>query len=137
MARFTLDQSASMLPLVQVIADEIVERRKARRRASQIRDDLESVTTPEGLSSALAELDATIFAHDEGIAHATHELELMGLVLLRLNPLTIHFPGKTRTSNVVFCWQEGETKLCHGHAVGEEEEPRRPLKVRVIDSHKS
>ena len=54
MARFTLDQSASMLPLVQTIADEIVERRRARRHASQIRDDLESVSTPEGLTGALA-----------------------------------------------------------------------------------
>ena len=79
---------------------------------------------------------AIILDHDIGIERASHEVECLGLSLLRQNPLTIHFPGRTRTGSVVFCWQEGEDSVCHGHAVGEEEEPRRPLKVRIIDTHK-
>jgi hypothetical protein len=49
---------------------------------------------------------------------------------MRMNPVTIHFPGISRNDKLVFCWQEGEKTLCHGHAVGEEEDPRRPLRVR-------
>ena len=136
MTQFTLDQSAALLPLVRTIAGEVVERRGEKHRLGRIRDELESANSPEGLTSSLADLDARIFEHDTAIRDSVEEIEGLGLTLLRLNPLTIHFPGRTRTGNVVFCWQEGEDSLCHGHALGEEEEPRRPLKVRVVDAPK-
>ena len=137
MASFTLDQCSALLPLVGAIADEIVERRSEKHRLVRLRDRLEGAASPEGLTASLAELDARIFELDRGLSTSTDELEGLGLKLLRLNPLTIHFPGRTRTGEVVFCWQEGEHSVCHGHAVGEEEEPRRPLKVRVVDAPKS
>ena len=137
MAHFTLDQCTALLPLVGAIADEIVERRSEKHRLVRLRDRLEEHESPEGLTSSLAELDARIYELDTGLTTATGEIEGLGLKLLRLNPLTIHFPGRTRNGEVVFCWQEGERSVCHGHAVGEEEEPRRPLKVRVVDVPKS
>jgi hypothetical protein len=33
------------------------------------------------------------------------------------------------TTEVVFCWQEGESSVCFGHPMGEEEHQRRPLRV--------
>jgi hypothetical protein len=33
----------------------------------------------------------------------------------------------------VFCWQSGEEGITHGHPVGEEEDPRRPLRLRSAD----
>ncbi len=137
MARYTLDQSTTILPLVKTIAQEFVERREQRRLLIRERELLSNAATPEGLNLSLTELDANIFNHSNGIARANEELEELGLQVLRQQPLTIHFPGRTRTGNVVFCWQEGEESLCHGHAVGEEEEPRRPLQVRIIDTHKT
>ena len=137
MARYTLDQSTTILPLVKTIAQEFVERREQRRLLIRERELLSNAATPEGLNLSLTELDANIFSHSNGIARANEELEELGLQVLRQQPLTIHFPGRTRTGNVVFCWQEGEDSLCHGHAVGEEEEPRRPLQVRIIDTHKT
>ncbi len=137
MARYTLDQSTTILPLVKTIAQEFVERREQRRLLIRERELLSNAATPEGLNLSLTELDANIFSHSNGIARANEELEELGLQVLRQQPLTIHFPGRTRTGNVVFCWQEGEESLCHGHAVGEEEEPRRPLQVRIIDTHKT
>lgn len=137
MARFTLDQTTALLPLVKAVAKEIVERRTARRHLVRSRDVLEAAQLTGSQASeqrpSLAALDARIIEHDEGLARSQQELESFGLTILRLNPLTIHFPGHTRTGNVVFCWQENEETVCHGHAVGEEEEPRRPLKVKVID----
>lgn len=137
MARYTLDQSTTILPLVKTIAQEFVERREQRRLLIRERELLRNAATPEGLKLSLTELDTTIFNHSNGLARANEELEELGLEVLRQQPLTIHFPGRTRTGNVVFCWQEGEDNLCHGHAVGEEEEPRRPLQVRIIDTHKT
>jgi hypothetical protein len=132
-ATFTLDEANSYLPLVRAIAEEITERRKLRHRLTRERERLESAATPEGLTLALSDLDARIFEQDQGLEHAQQELRDLGLVVLRTNPLTVHFPGETRNSQVVFCWQEGERVVCHGHAVGEEQEPRRPLKVRITE----
>lgn len=137
MARYSLDQSTAILPLVKAIAREFVDRRSRRRMLARIRDELERSVTPEGLDRSLTDLNAVIFEHTSAIARANTELEDLGLTVLRQQPLTIHFPGRTRTGNVVFCWQEDEDSLCHGHAIGEEEDPRRPLQVRIIDTHKT
>ena len=131
--KFTLDEANSHLGLVRAISTEITERRKLRRHLVRQREQLEAAATPEGLTLALSDLDARIFEHDQALDRCQQELRDLGLVVLRTNPLTVHFPGETRNSQVVFCWQEGEQSVCHGHAVGEEQEPRRPLKVRVTD----
>ncbi len=132
-ATFTLDEANSHLPLVRAIATEIMERRKLRRRLTREREGLEAAATPEGLTLALSDLDARIFEQYQGQQSGHKELGEIGHLVLRTNPLTVHFPGETRNSQVVFCWQEGERSVCHGHAIGEEQEPRRPLKVRITD----
>ena len=48
------------------------------------------------------------------------------------NPLTVHIPGQSRSGPVVFCWEEGEDSVCFGHPLGEEQEARRPLKLKAI-----
>ncbi len=128
----SLDHANRLLPLVKGIAAEVIERRKLRQELSNVREALEKARSPEGLTRALADLDARIYEQDESMCFCQRELSVLGLGVLKLEPLTIHFPGKTSTAKVVFCWQEGENRLCHGHPVGEEEEPRRPLKVRVV-----
>ena len=65
-----------------------------------------------------------------GLREALLELETLGGSILRLNPLTVHLPGATRSGEIVFCWQAGEEHICHGHLPGQEDEPRRPLRVR-------
>jgi len=128
--RFSLQEASSMLPLVKAIARELVERRALRWELLRTRRLLEESRSPEGLGQAMAELDSQIVGHNEAIDRAQAELEHLGLTILRTNPLTVHFPGQTKTGEVVFCWQEGEDSLCHGHPIGHEEDPRRPLKLR-------
>lgn len=137
--RYTLKEANEVLKLVRVIAAEMLERRNERRRLARRRDQLETAETPEGLRSELAELDARIWEHDEALYNCKHELEDLGLTVLRTNPLTVHIPGRSLPANsritsaksqdVVFCWQEGEDDLCFGHSLGEEENQRRPLRV--------
>tara|TARA_R110002073_G_scaffold2118_4_gene14655 strand:- start:33 stop:485 length:453 start_codon:yes stop_codon:yes gene_type:complete len=143
--RYTLKEANQVLKLVRVIAHEMLERRNDRRQLARRRDQLESAQTPEGLRSELSELDARIWEHDEALYNCKHELEDLGLTVLRTNPLTVHIPGKntkakgrkkvsaraTATPNqeVVFCWQEGEDDVGFGHPLGEEEHQRRPLRV--------
>lgn len=127
---FTLAETIALLPLVKAIALEVIERRQTRRRLQQQRYEMEGAATPEGLAVALSNLDAEIFAHDEGIRKAGQDLLGLGLTVLRTQPLTVHFPGRTRTGDIVFCWQEGEEGVCYGHPIGQEEDPRRPLKLR-------
>ncbi len=126
---YTLPEANQALKLVRSIAAELLERRTERRSLARRREQLEAAATPEGLRTELAELDARIFEHDEGLARCQNELEVLGMTVLRTNPLTVHIPGTSRTGEVVFCWQEGEGSVCFGHPVGEELHQRRPLRV--------
>ena len=133
--RYTLTEANQLLKLVRVIAGEMIERRTDRRRLARERERLEAANTPEGLRSELAELDARIWEHDEALHNCKHELEDLGLTVLRSNPLTIHIPGNSKNGPVVFCWQEGEgNDVCFGHPIGEEKEQRRPLKVKSTEA---
>lgn len=93
--RYTLKEANQVLKLVRVIANEMLERRNDRRKLARRRDQLETAETPEGLRSELAELDARIWEHDEALYHCKHELEDLGLTVLRTNPLTVHIPGRS------------------------------------------
>lgn len=126
---YTLQEANSALALVRAIAAELLERRTARRALARQREQLEAAETPEGLRSELAELDARIWEHDEGLMRCRQELEDLGMTVLRTSPLTVHIPGSSRSGAVVFCWQEGEQTVCFGHALGEERDQRRPLRV--------
>lgn len=128
---YTLAEANRAMPLVRAIAAELVERRSERRALRRRRELLEGAQTPEGLRDELAELDARIWEHDEALARCRAEFEELGMTILRQNPLTIHIPGQSRTGEVVFCWQEGEDSVGHGHPLGEEEDQRRPLRVRA------
>jgi hypothetical protein len=126
---YTLPEANQVLKLVRAIAAELLERRAERRSLARQREQLEAAATPEGLRGNLAELDARIWEHDEGLTRCKHELEDLGMTVLRTNPLTVHMPGTSRSGAVVFCWQEGEASVCFGHAAGEELHQRRPLRV--------
>lgn len=128
---YTLPEANQALKLVRAIAAELLERRAARRALARQRDQLEAADTPEGLRSELAELDARIWEHDEAIARCRHELEALDMTVLRTNPLTVHIPGQSKGGIVVFCWQEGEGSVCFGHPLGEEEDQRRPLRLKA------
>ena len=127
---YSLPEANQALKLVRSIAAELIERRQARRALGRKREQLEAAVTPEGLRGELAELDARIWEHDEGISRCKAELEDLGMTVLRTNPLNVHIPGTSKNSDVVFCWQEGEASLCYGHPVGEEREQRRPLRLK-------
>lgn len=143
--RYNLTEANQLLKLVRVIANEMLERRTERRTLARKRVQLEQAITPESFRRELAELDARIWEHDEALSNCKHELEGLGLTVLRTNPLTVHIPGRTThakagaptsshtvqklSTEVVFCWQDGEEDLCFGHQLGEEEHQRRPLRV--------
>lgn len=129
-AKYNLAEANSLLTLVQTIAQEFIDRRDERRRLLRLEEELEGSGSPEGVETALCDLRSRIFEAETGLRQVRRELTGLGLSILRQNPLTIHIPGKTRSGELVFCWQEGEEQVCHGHAIGEEEEPRRPLRVR-------
>lgn len=133
--RYTLNEANEALRLVRVIARELAERRdellrlhdfdRAGRRGEE--------GSPEAPDYARA---ARLRELEEAADRCREELAQLGLTILREDPLTLHFPGASRVGGssasrqpVVFCWQEGEDAVGFGHADGEEEHPRRPLRV--------
>ncbi|MHC5065493.1 MAG: DUF2203 family protein [Planctomycetota bacterium] len=135
--RYTLEEANRLLPLVSAIAAEITDRRDEKRQLRRVRSELEHAKTDEGLKVAISDIDSRIFELEMGMNSSQKELEALGLHILRSFPLTIHIPGHSQPGPLVFCWQEGESRVCHGHAVGEEEDPRRPLRVRAPSSGKA
>jgi len=129
---YTLPEANQVLRLVRAIAKEFIERRGLRRSLHRQRQELEEARTPEGLRGELAELDIRIADQDEAMVNCRRELEDLGMTVLRTNPLTVHIPGQSRSGPVVFCWEEDEDSVCFGHPVGEEEEARRPLRLKVL-----
>lgn len=129
---YSLPEANQVLPLVRSIAREFVERRLLKRSLDREREQLETARTPEGLRGELSELDVRIGDQEEAMTHCRKELEGMGMTVLRTNPLTVHIPGHSRSGPVVFCWEEGEDSVCFGHPLGEEEEARRPLRLKAI-----
>ena len=127
---YTLAEANQILPLVRVIAREFSERRSLRRSMRKERDLLEEANTPEGLRSELAELDARIAEQDEALARCRREFEDMGMHVLQTQPLTLHIRGQNKAGEVVFCWEEGEKAVSHGHERGREEYARRPLRLK-------
>lgn len=130
-ASYTLVEANRLLPLVTAIAGELTERRDEQRKLQRLHLELEQARTNEGVCIALYDLDSRLFEIELGLKQVRKEFALLGLHILRVSPLTIHIPGNTQQGQLVFCWQEGETRVCHGHALGEEENPRRPLRVRA------
>ena len=128
---YTLAQCNAMLPLVRAISREVIERRHARRELLKERAQLDAARTPEGLEMAIADIEADVYEQEDSICAALRELEDRDLTVLRVNPLVVHFPGRTRDGEVVFCWQEGDTQVNHGHQQGHESDPRMPLKLKT------
>ena len=127
--RYSLAEANRLLPLLRAISAEIEDRRRERRELTKALDDLNEAKTPEGLGDSVAEVETELFRNREATNQAMAEYEHLGLKILRATPLTIHIPGTTQRGPVVFCWQAGEDGIAHGHMLGEEEEPRRPLRV--------
>lgn len=129
--RFTLKEANEAVPLLASIAREIEERRAELRELHRQHAALEKAQTPEGLDGAIADLEARLHEVERGLRDALTELKEFGAHVLRMTPLTVHLPGRTRNKDIVFCWQVGETQIDHGHPEGHEEDPRRPLQIRL------
>ncbi len=127
--RYNLAEATRLLPLLRAISAEIEDRRRERRELTKTLDELNSSNTPEGLGDCIADVEAELFRNREATDQALAEFEHLGLSVLRSSPLTIHIPGRTQRGPLVFCWQSGEDGIAHGHMLGEEEDPRRPLRV--------
>lgn len=127
--RYNLAEATRLLPLLRAISGEIDERRRERRELTKTLDELQASNTPEGLGDCIADLESELFRNREATNQALAEFEHLGLTVLRSSPLTIHIPGRTQRGPMVFCWQAGEDQIAHGHMIGEEEDPRRPLRV--------
>lgn len=125
----TLNEAKALLPLIKAIAAELHDRAAEKRRAEVTLDSLEKARSPEGLCLSRAELQDSIEASEAGIARGRIELERLGVQLQKLRPVTIHIPGRSQKDRLVFCWQEGDSTINHGHARGEEDDPRRPLRI--------
>jgi hypothetical protein len=115
------------------IGAEVRALRTERRELDRLVKELESEadrSTSEGVESALTEAQFRQREVQWQLRRCEQETQALGLTVQSLNPFTVHIPGRTRSGELVFCWEEGERTIGHGHELGEENEPRRPLRIR-------
>ncbi|MEO0480151.1 MAG: DUF2203 family protein [Planctomycetota bacterium] len=134
---YNLQEANSVVPLLTSIAREVEERRSELRQLRRDLRNLSSASTPEGLDSSIADLEIRLRECEAGFRESLAEVEELGGHVLRLQPLTVHLNGRTKTGKVVFCWQVGETGIHHGHRCGEEHDARRPLHLRLTNGQPS
>ena len=130
---YTLKLANELLPLLQSIAAEVRSLRTERRELDRMVKELEEedqTNTPEGVESSLTEAQFRLRELTWQLRRCEQEAQALGLTVQNMNPFTIHIPGQTRSGELVFCWEEGERTIAHGHELGEENEPRRPLRIR-------
>jgi hypothetical protein len=118
LARFTLADCNAILPLIHAIAGELIDRRDQFKRLRRQLQALQQAPTPEGLGTAIADLEARILEQEDGIAAACEELARYGVSVQRLNPLIVHFPSADSAESV-FCWSERERCVAHRHSASE------------------
>ena len=131
---YTLKLANELLPLLHSIAAEVralrTERRELDRMVKELEDE-EGARTSEGVESSLTEAQFRLRELNWQLRCCEQEVQTLGLTVQNMNPFTIHIPGQTRSGELVFCWEEGEGAISHGHETGEENEPRRPLRIRT------
>lgn len=128
--RRTLNECKAMLPLVVRVAAEISSRVRELKSAEDVIARLSLVRTPEGVGDSLSCAEDEAERAQAGIDRCKLELKSLGLRVTRVVPVTVHFPGHDPQRTLTFCWKEGDETICHGHATGEENEPRRPLRIK-------
>jgi len=101
-------EAKSLLPLLRSIAREVRERRSEIQRLEALREELDyaSLTSPEGFAATLQDLDNELRLHQRCLDLAICELYALGLEVPSVEPLTVHIPGTSNGSKVVFYWQE-------------------------------
>ena len=132
--KYTLEVANHLIPFINAVAGEVRERRIERDGLTSTIEELETTasrTSPEGFHIAVADFALRIRELDRSMDECRKELEKLGLSVQRMDPLTVHIPGSTRSGELVFCWEEGEPQIQHGHESGEEDNPRRPLKTKA------
>ena len=120
--RLTLEECNHLLPLVRSIANELVERREEFKDLRSRSKELEGAQSPEGLSVALSDLDARILELEDCILEACEELARQGLTVHQMNPLVVHFPGRTGAEDAQFSWTEGDPFVSDPHEQDRETE---------------
>ena len=112
--RMKLAQAKALLPLLKSISSEVRERRSKKDRLEVLRKQLFHASkriSPEGFICSLQDVEAEIHAQRRGIESALKELESLGLEVPSIEPMVIYIPGESAGNEVIFYWEEGESRL--------------------------
>jgi hypothetical protein len=102
-------RATELLPLLNAISREIVERSRALEALEERMSPREGM--PELGEAELANLVAEAAGHRRELRHAKEELEALGCSIVGTEPITIRIPGQLGKERRSFVYQTGDAVL--------------------------
>lgn len=120
---FTIEEANEMLPLIEPLVAELLDRRaRIVHQRQALGELLDDVSVDIG-GAALSELTVAF----EKIEKLTEEIQSHGCVIKSINIGLIDFWSKVDGDDVFLCWRYGEERVEHYHPIHEGFNGRLPL----------
>jgi hypothetical protein len=128
--RFTPEEANEALAEVRPLAEELVEHRRARTRATQRHAQLTLRIAGNGGgidAQRLADLEAEAERARVGIARCVNRIHGLGAIVKDLDEGLVDFPASHEGQEVLLCWKLGEDEVAFWHGLEEGFAGRKPL----------
>lgn len=132
---FTVEQANARLPLVRVIARDLVT---LSREVVERQQRLEHLTSGREMEAGDPYEDELNHVHRElekdrrRLRDFAAELEQLGVELKSAVEGIVDFPSRLEGRKVFLCWKLGDAEVLHWHEVGEACANRQPLTAATV-----
>lgn len=133
---FTLDEANATLPLVRLVAEDIVETHhelvelKSKYAAQREKDSPSQDELPP-VDSDLYKMDETLMVKMLKMQSFVREIEEIGGTVGRLEEGEVDFPSILEGRKVYLCWKLGESRISYWHDL-EDSTTRKPLPAAPV-----
>ena len=105
---YDLDQAQKLIPLLDSITVEVVERAQAIRDLSR---ELRRLRREDGPTEEILNLQADLSIQRRSLRHCTEELEALGCYVDEGHPLAVIIPGPDGTHESGYRWEVGSVEI--------------------------
>lgn len=127
---FTLEEAGDLLPRVRLLAEGLVERKRALDGAESRREELRARIGANGgdiTPADVREAEQAVAQEAAVVAAAVDELQELGVLVKDLDLGLVDFPSLREEEVVLLCWRVGEEEIGYWHGLEEGYAGRKPV----------